>query len=66
MLVISRRCGEWIRLRLGDADVWVQPSEVGKDKVRLCFEAPRDVQITRDELLHDGENFRASHRQRAD
>jgi carbon storage regulator len=48
MLVLTRRCGE--RIRIGD-DIWVTVVSLERGKVRLGIEAPRDVHILRQELF---------------
>lgn len=51
MLVITRKPGEWVRVRVGEVELWVGVSDVDRNKVRLAFEAPPDVEISREELL---------------
>lgn len=51
MLVLSRKVGE--RILIGD-NVVVTVLAVERGKLRLGFEAPRDVRITRKELLASG------------
>lgn len=46
-LVLGRRKGDWIRI--GD-NIRICVTEVAGDRVKLAFEAPRDVRILRDEL----------------
>jgi carbon storage regulator len=55
MLVVSRKPLEKIRLRIGDVVVWVQVVDAGRDKVRLGIEAPREVEILREELLSESQ-----------
>ena len=52
---MSRKPLEKIRLRIGDVVVWVQVVDAGRDKVRLGIEAPREVEILREELLSEGQ-----------
>ena len=52
MLVITRKPGE--RICLGD-DVTVTVLEVRGDQVRLGIDAPRDVKVFREEVLHRDE-----------
>ena len=55
MLVLNRKVGQRIRLRLGDVDVWVAVVDVDqRGKVRLGIDAPLDVAVVREELLHGG------------
>jgi carbon storage regulator len=55
MLVLSQKPGQKIRLRVGDVVVWVQVVDAGRDKVRLGIEAPREVEILREELLSESQ-----------
>jgi carbon storage regulator len=51
MLVLSRKTGE--RIRIGD-NVTVTIVRIGPNNVRLGIEAPRDLNIVREELcLHE-------------
>lgn len=47
-LVLTRRDGEWVRI--GDA-IRVQVVEIDRGRCRLRIEAPRDVEIVREEIL---------------
>jgi carbon storage regulator len=51
VLVITRRFSE--RIVIGDSIV-IQIVGIDRDKVRLGFEAPRDVPVYREELLQPG------------
>ena len=51
MLVLRRKAGERVRLRFNGADVWVVVTYCRDGVVRLGFEAPSDVEISREELL---------------
>ena len=51
MLVLKRKKGERVRLRVGATDVWVTVTYCRDGVVRLGFEAPPDVEISREELL---------------
>ena len=51
MLVLKRKKGERVRLRFGATDVWVTVTYCHNGVVRLGFEAPPDVEISREELL---------------
>ena len=52
MLVMSRKLSERIRIDLGDGRyVWVTVVSVKGDKIRLGFEAPKDIQIWREEII---------------
>lgn len=48
MLVLTRKVGE--KICIGD-DITITVVEIDRGKVRLGFEAPREVQIMRSELL---------------
>ncbi len=48
MLVLSRKEGE--RIKIG-ADIWITVVQIDRGKIRLGIEAPRDNDITREELL---------------
>ncbi len=47
MLVLSRRIGE--KIKIGD-DITVTVVEIGRDKVLLSFDAPKEVEIYRQEI----------------
>lgn len=51
MLVLSRLVGEKLVLQTAHGEVTVTVVDVRGDKVRLGFEAPKDVSIWRSELL---------------
>lgn len=51
LLVLSRRFGERIRVRVAGRDIWLEVVAFRNGQVRLGFIAPPDVQITREELL---------------
>lgn len=53
MLIISRKSGERIRVRFGDMELWIEviPNQDFRGKVRLGFEAPREVEVMRQELI---------------
>lgn len=48
MLVISRKTSESILI--GD-NIEIMVSEIGTDRVKIAIQAPREIQITRKELL---------------
>lgn len=48
MLVLSRKKGERIRIA---EDIWITVVEIQPNKIRLGVEAPRDVEVMREELL---------------
>ncbi|XZE18776.1 carbon storage regulator CsrA [Pirellulaceae bacterium SH449] len=47
MLILSRKADEMIRI--GD-EITIRVVDIRGDKVRLGFEAPKDLQIHRDEV----------------
>ena len=52
MLVVTRMEKERVRCDLGDGRfIWVTLVAIGKEKVRLGFEAPKDIQIWREEII---------------
>lgn len=53
MLVLTRRTGEWLRLRCADGTtIWVGVADTsGKGKVRLALAPPPGVEVLREELL---------------
>jgi carbon storage regulator CsrA len=51
MLVLSRKPGERVMIDVGGVRVTVVLVDVDRNKVRLGFVAPLDVQILREELL---------------
>ncbi len=54
MLVLSRTVGSRVRVEIPDGRfVWVVVVKIDRGKVRLGFDADRDVSITREELLSD-------------
>lgn len=50
MLVITRRPGEWVVITVGDVEIRMQLNEFIRGKIRLSFDAPRSVQIDREEV----------------
>lgn len=55
MLTLSRKRDEWVNLLLPDGrTIGVQLTDIRGDRVRLGFEAPRDVKILRRELVKEG------------
>ena len=55
-LVLSRKKGEQIWIA---PNIWITVHEIRGDKVRLMIEAPRDVQIVRDECLEPEDQYDA-------
>lgn len=51
MLVLKRKSGETVTVGEGRTAVVVEVIEVGPGWVRLGFDGPRDVPVTRGELL---------------
>ena len=48
MLILRRREGQ--RIRIGD-DITLIVAEIGRGRVVLAFDAPKDVMINREELI---------------
>jgi carbon storage regulator len=48
MLVLSRKVGE--RIRIGQ-NVWLTVVLIDRDKVRIGIEAPKEINIIREELI---------------
>jgi carbon storage regulator len=48
MLILTRRIGEKIRI---NADITVTVTEIRDGKVRLGFDAPREIPVFREELI---------------
>lgn len=57
MLVLTRKIGERVRLKVGDdgPEIWVMLVDLDRGKCRIGFDCPRDVVITRQELLSPSE-----------
>jgi carbon storage regulator len=54
MLVLSRTVGQRVALDMPDGTrVWVMISDVDRGRVRVGFDAPKSVTITREELLRE-------------
>lgn len=53
MLVLTRKDGERIIIKVGDTEIVVTVAELSNQFVRLGFEAPRDVIIKREELTKE-------------
>ncbi|MCL4111608.1 UNVERIFIED_CONTAM: hypothetical protein GTU68_033548 [Idotea baltica] len=58
MLVLSRKPGE--RILIGD-DVAVTVVRIGPNNVRIGIEAPRSMNIVREELCTDSDAQRSQH-----
>lgn len=50
MLVISRRVGERVMLTIGDVRVVIQIARIDDRRAAICFDAPKEVSILREEL----------------
>ena len=50
MLVLSRKKGETVIITVGDQRIRVMLVDIRGDKVRLGFDAPKDVTIHREEI----------------
>ena len=53
MLVLTRRIGEEVIIRLGDQEVRVSLEMIDGYQARLGFEAPQEVRIIRSELAEE-------------
>lgn len=51
MLVLTRKPNEAVILKHGDVEIRVVLMELGMTRVRLGFDAPKDVEIMREELV---------------
>jgi sRNA-binding carbon storage regulator CsrA len=49
-LILTRKPGERVRVEIGGVVGWVTIIEQRKSGVRVAFEFPRTVQITREEV----------------
>ncbi|HEC66122.1 MAG TPA: carbon storage regulator [bacterium] len=56
MLVLTRRSGE--RIKIGD-NVFVTVLEISRGRVRLGFDAPRDVIINRCEIIEGESQYKS-------
>lgn len=61
-LLIGRRAGQSVRLRLGDTVVWVTIEDRSAGRTGVLIEAPEDVEIDRNEILPPGEQRREPRR----
>lgn len=57
MLVITRKIGESIIIRAGNDTITVSVEAVRGSNVRIGLDAPSHVQILRNELVHNREEF---------
>lgn len=57
MLVLGRAKGERIRITVNGVMIWVTVTEIDRGKVRLGITAPREVVISREELLPESERM---------
>ena len=55
MLVVTLKENGRVRLKIGDLHVWVTVVDIDRGKVRVGFEAPKFVQIARNEILPEAE-----------
>lgn len=53
MLMLTRKPGEGVVLRVGDHEATVYVTKIDRGRATLAIEAPRDVRIWRDELEPD-------------
>ena len=50
-LRLARRPGERVRLLVGDVEIWIAIDNCNEDLVRLAFDAPLSVLISREEVI---------------
>ncbi len=58
MLVLHRAYGERIRIQVGEVVIWVTPSSFSPKGVRIAVDAPREVQVDREEVAVNKERDR--------
>ena len=51
MLVLKRRIGERVRIKVGKVLVWVQVLDAPHGGLRLGISAPPEVEIMREEII---------------
>ena len=51
MLVLKRREGEALLVRLNDTEFWVSLEEIKGNQAAIGIEAPSEVEVIREELL---------------
>lgn len=57
MLVVTRKVGEAIIIRAGNDTITVSVEALHGSNVRIGLDAPSHVQILRNELVHNREEF---------
>lgn len=61
MLVLTRRIGERIRLRLSSGeDIWITVTQIQRRKAAIGITAPESIHIAREELIDRIDNEDAS------
>lgn len=58
-LVLTRREGEIVDVKVGDVQFSITVSDLDRNKIRLCFDAPADVIIDRREVTEAKRQCRA-------
>ena len=54
MLVLARRLNERIRIKLPDGRfIWLTVVEAARGQARLGLDAPREIEVMREELIAD-------------
>jgi len=56
MLILTRRLDEVVIIGEDDKSVRIKIVDIERDKVRLGFEAPKTVQINREEVYNRNKN----------
>lgn len=52
-LRLSRKPGERVRLLVGDIEIWIAIDNCNDHRVRLAFDAPLTVLISREEIIDE-------------
>ncbi|PNR94729.1 carbon storage regulator [Petrotoga sp. 9PWA.NaAc.5.4] len=53
MLILSRKTGESIIIKIGDKEIKMTLVEINNGSIKLGFEAARDIKIYRDEVYQE-------------
>jgi carbon storage regulator CsrA len=51
MLILGRKLGERIRLKVNGIEIWVEVNRIAANDVRIGIEAPKEVAIEREEII---------------
>jgi sRNA-binding carbon storage regulator CsrA len=58
MLLIERRDKQRVLLVVGDIEIWVGVTSLGSTKSKIAIDAPRSVQILREEMIKTEEDIK--------